>query len=296
MYLSYFGLKDRPFRITPDATRLFMTKQYEAAIESFQYAISERLGFMVLTGEVGTGKTTMTRDLMSRLDDTDVATALLLNPLLSVPELLRAINRDFGIPVRVLSPQRQIESLNKKLLEWHGKGRSAVVIVDESQNLSFEALEMIRMLGNLETEHEKLVQVLLVGQPELERQLASHELRQLRQRIAVHAALKPLSYTEMLRYIGHRLTVAGGQGKIYFDSKAYKRIFKITGGVPRLINMLCERCLMAAYAAGSATVTKKLVKSAQADLYGGGLVTEPRWKFWKRRASSVAASTRMGFD
>lgn len=280
MYLAYFGLEEPPFRITPDTKYLFFTHQHEAAVDSLIYAIEGRMGFAVLTGEVGSGKTTLTRYILSRLGD-NVETALLINPLLSVPELLQAINRDFGIPSRILSPQRLIQSLNKHLLELHRAGKTAVVVIDESQNLSLEALEMIRMLSNLETEQSKLVQILLVGQPELERKLAGHAMRQLRQRVTVHVVLTALSLLETVRYIAHRLTLAGGKEKIYFEPSSYKYLHRVTQGYPRLINLVCDRALTAAFAADTKLITKMIIQRAQADLRMTTLAP-PLWHFWRR--------------
>ncbi|MBI2345920.1 MAG: AAA family ATPase [Deltaproteobacteria bacterium] len=279
MYLAYFGFRERPFSVTPDASYFFMTKQYEAALDTLLFAIRERLGFMVLTGEVGTGKTTLSRELLNRLDES-VATAMLVNPLLSVPELLQAINRDFGNPVRILSPQRQIESLNKFLLKLHAARHTALVIVDESQNLSFEALEMIRMLSNLETDKAKLLQILLVGQPELDKKLAGHALRQLRQRIVTRSSLQPLQFLEMVRYITHRLTLAGGKGRVYIEPGAYRLLYRRTDGIPRLINMLCDRALTAAYVLDTPIITKGVMRQAVRDLQGWS--EAPGWQFWKR--------------
>lgn len=280
MYLSYFGLQEVPFRITPDTRYLFMTQQYESALTSLEYAITQRMGFLVLTGEVGTGKTTLTRQLLQQLGP-DVATALLLNPLLSPQELLRSINRDLGVSVRSQSLDRQLEALNDFLLKLHREEKTALVVIDECQNLSFESLEMVRMLSNLETDQAKLVQILLVGQPELERKLASHELRQLRQRVGVHVALRPLSYMEMVRYISHRLSLAGGQSRIYFEPAAYRAIFRRTKGYPRLVNLLCDRALMAAYAGDTVFIGAAVIRRAYRDLYPRrAWLTLPAW--WRR--------------
>lgn len=278
MYLAYFGFNERPFNVTPDVKYFFMTKQHESALDTLLYAIRERLGFLVLTGEVGTGKTTLSRELFTRIDDR-VETALLVNPLLSVPELLQAINRDFGNHVRILSPQRQIESLNKFLLKLHEAGRTALVVIDESQNLSFEALEMVRMLSNLETDKAKLLQILLIGQPELDRKLESHQLRQLRQRVATHCRLQPLNFLEMVRYITHRLTLAGGKGRVYIEPAAYRAIFRHTRGYPRLVNSLCDRALTAAYVQDTPLIARAAVRQALRDLQGWARV--PMWQFWK---------------
>jgi general secretion pathway protein A len=225
------------------------------------------MGFSMLTGEVGTGKTLLTRAVLARLDKT-VETALLVNPLLSVPELLKAITKDFGIPVRFNSPQKQIEALNRFLLGIASEGRNALVIIDEAQNLSVEALEMVRMLTNLETETMKLLQILLVGQPELLRKLRSHELRQLDQRITTRYNLTPLSQVDMMRYINHRICIAGGGGKVFFDPSAYKLIYKETEGYPRLINILCDKAMMAAYVKEIFIITKAEVQAAICDWKG----------------------------
>ncbi len=201
-------------------------------------------------------------------------TALLVNPLLSVPELLLAINRDFGCATKLLTPQRQIESLNKFLLKQAEAGRNAIVVIDEAQNLSVEALEMIRMLTNLETDRAKLLQIILVGQPELMKKLSTYELRQLNQRITVRCNLAPLKFIEMMRYINHRIVLAGGVNKVFFDASAYKEIWRVSGGVPRLVNIVCDRSLTAAYVADTALLDKNVVKKAVEDL--GGITPAPR--------------------
>lgn len=279
MYLAYFGFHERPFNVTPDATYFFMTQQYESALDTLLYAVQQRLGFSVLTGEVGTGKTTLSRELLNRLD-ASVETAMLVNPLLSVPELLQAINRDFGISVRILSPQRQIEALNRFLLKLHAAGKTALVMIDESQNLSFEALEMVRMLTNIETDKAKLLQVLLIGQPELDKKLASHALRQLRQRIATRCRLEPLGFMEMVRYITHRMTRAGGKGRVYIEPAAYRAVYRHSHGFPRLVNVLCDRMLTAGYVLDTPLITKPVVRQAIKDLDGWSI--GPVWQFWKR--------------
>lgn len=279
MYLKFFGLSERPFSLTPDIQYLYLGKQHERALDTLMYGINERMGFMLLTGEVGAGKTTLSRALLSRLDPS-VATALLVNPLLSVPELLKAITKDFGIPVRYNSPQKQIDALNRFLLRLGSEGRNALVVIDEAQNLSLESLEMLRMLTNLETDKMKLLQIMLVGQPELLKKLATHELRQLEQRITTRAHLVPFSEIEMMRYINHRLSIAGGSGKIFFNTDAYKVVFRHTKGYPRLIHVLCDRALMAAFVRESYVVDKKAVKSAIRDWKGER--SRSPWQFFRR--------------
>lgn len=279
MYLNFFGLSERPFSITPDIQYLYLGRQHEQALDMMLYGINERLGFLLLTGEVGAGKTTLSRALLARLNS-NVATALLVNPLLSVPELLKSITRDFGIPVRYNSPQKQIDALNRFLLNLNAENRNALVIVDEAQNLSFEALEALRMLTNLETAKTKLLQILLVGQPELLKRLSSRELRQLDQRITARYHLKPLTEVEMMRYINHRINVAGGAGKIFFDRSAYRQIYRESNGYPRIIHLLCDRALMAAFVRESFVIDRLAVKSAIADWKGG---REPSpWQFLRR--------------
>ena len=279
MYLKFFGLNERPFAITPDIQYLYLGKQHEQALDTLMYGINQRLGFSLLTGEVGAGKTTLSRALLARLPGS-VATALLVNPLLSVPEMLKAITKDFGIPVRYNSPQKQIDALNRFLLKQAEEGRNALVVVDEAQNLSMEALESLRMLTNLETDKTKLLQILLVGQPELLKRLRSHELRQLDQRITTRYHLVALSQVEMMRYLNHRICIAGGGGKVFFDPKAYKLIYSETKGYPRLINLLCDRALMAAYVRESYVVDRPAVKAAIADWKGRNIVSP--WQSLRR--------------
>ncbi len=278
MYLKFFGLREKPFSITPDVSYLYLGRQYEQALDTLNYGISERSGMLMLTGEVGTGKTLLSRVLLSRLDPS-IATALLVNPLMSVPELLKAINKDFGVPTRINSPQKQIEALNNFLIKLSEKGKNALVVIDEAQNLTFEALEAIRMLTNLETAQSKLLQVLLVGQPELLRKLQSHELRQLNQRITSRYHLEALSQVEMMRYINHRIYVAGGSGGLFFDPSICKTIYKVTKGYPRLINIICDKAMMASYVRGSNVVDSHAVKLAVADWKGNRKFSP--WEFLK---------------
>lgn len=265
MYLEFFNFSEKPFSLTPDSKFLFLTKQFETALEILRYSVTERLGFSVLSGEVGTGKTTITREFLNQLDDS-VEYALLVNPMMSIGELLRAINKDFGIPVKNNSPERLLESLNKFLIKQYEKGKNSLLIIDEAQNLSFESLEMIRMLSNIETSKAKLLQIILVGQPELMVKLKSYKVRQLNQRITMRCKLNSLSMIETVRYINHRIVLAGGMNKVFFDPKVYKVIFKYTKGYPRLINILCDRILMAAFVASTGTISQNVVRKAVKDL------------------------------
>ncbi|MFA4874719.1 MAG: AAA family ATPase [bacterium] len=279
MYLKFFGLAERPFAITPDIQYLYLGKQHEQALDTLLYGINQRLGIVMLTGEVGSGKTMITRALLSRMPET-VATALIVNPILSVTELLQAITKDFGICVRQPSPQKQIDALNKFLLARAEQGNNALVVVDEAQNLSTESLEALRMLTNLETAKHKLMQIMLVGQPELLRKLKTHELRQLDQRITARFDLAPLTELEMMRYITHRLCTAGGGGRVFFDPKACRIAHAESKGLPRAVNLICDRALMAAFVHGTCMVDKNMMRMAIAD-WRGRQAASP-WGFIKR--------------
>lgn len=282
MYLEFFGFSEQPFSITPDSHFLFLGKQHELALSSITYNIKERMGFSLLTGEVGAGKTTLARALLGRLDE-KVKTSLVINPLLSVTELLRTINKDFGINVRVNSPQKQIEALNGFLLKRAENDQNALVVIDEAQDLTNESLEAVRLLTNLETDKHKLLQILLVGQPELLTRLERHDLRQLNQRITVRFHLEPLDFSEMMRYINHRICTAGGGGKVFFDPKAYRMIHRETKGFPRLINIICDRSLMAAYVRETSIVDMETVSAAIADWKGRRRFSP--WQYFRRFCS-----------
>jgi len=267
MYLHYFGLPEYPFELTPNTQFLFLSKQYEESLECLLYAIRERKGFATLIGEIGTGKTTLCRELLSRLDDT-VATSLLFNPLLDTKNLIKSINRDFGCNTnRDDDLNDHIHELNNFLLLLNQNGKNAVVVIDEAQNLSRESLEVIRMLSNLETENQKLLQIILVGQPELDERLHSYELRQLNQRITIRCEFRELNLPETKDYILHRLSKANLKpGSLFFNQSAIKAIYKFSNGVPRLINMLGDRALLTAYVKSERVINKQIVKTALADL------------------------------
>jgi general secretion pathway protein A len=276
VYLQYFNLREEPFNITPDPRFLFGTEQHEAALESLLYGISNGKGFGMLTGEIGTGKTTVCRALLNRLDaNTDVS--VILNPLLSVGGLIRAINDDFGNPIASERVEYQLAGLNKYLLDRADKRKNALVLIDEAQNLSIEALEMTRLLSNLETDRRKLLQIVLVGQPELETTLQSHQLRQLNQRISVRQRLGALSQRQLRDYIYHRISIAGGGGHLTFEPSAIAKIHAHTKGFPRLTNILCDRSLLAAYAKRTRRIDKHTVKEAIKDINGK---QKAWWRIW----------------
>ncbi|HLD43984.1 MAG TPA: AAA family ATPase [bacterium] len=261
MYEAFFGFDEKPFTHTPNTKFLYLSEQHEEVLKTLLYGLESRIGFMLLTGEVGSGKTTTIRTLLN-IVGSSIETCFIFNPLVNTLDLLRSINRDFGNEWETDSLQKQIDTLNQYLLKLCGEGKTAAVIVDESQNLSFEALEMIRMLSNLETESEKLLNIILVGQPELEEKLATPQLRQLSQRIQIHVKLKPLGLAETSGYIQHRLNISGPKVAAYFEKTAVKKIFKRSRGIPRLINSICDLSLMAAFCLNTRVIDDKVLSRA----------------------------------
>ena len=245
MYEAFFGFSERPFALTPNTKYLYLSEHHEGVLRTLLYGIERHYGFMMLTGEVGSGKTTTVRALLNLMAES-VETSVILNPLVSTLDLLKSINRDFGNEYEFESVQKQLEILNHDLLQIRNEQKTAVVIIDEAQNLSFEALEMTRMLSNLETESQKLINIILVGQPELESRLAHHELRQLAQRIQIHLKLAPLNLDQTSDYILHHLVKSGDRVVASFEKNAIQSIYKNTKGIPRLINNLCDLSLLAA--------------------------------------------------
>jgi general secretion pathway protein A len=275
MYTSYFGLKENPFSMTPDTRYLFLSPQHSEALNHLLYGINEKKGFMVITGGIGTGKTTICRKLLSILDQS-VNSALIFNPSLSEMELLATINQEFGVKSGLgrKTRKRYTDALNKFLLKNFSAGRNAVLLIDEAQNLSRGVLEQIRMLSNLETEREKLLQIVLIGQPELEKLLTSPSLRQLNERITVRYNLTPFSCHQEKDYIKHRLAVAGGnKGVPLFSNQAYRKINSYSRGIPRRINAICDRALLIAYSKDSNSINRKLVREAVSDI-GSGYLTD----------------------
>lgn len=262
MYLDFFSFAEKPFDITPATRFFYLSPQHEEIIDTLYYGIQERRGFLLFTGEIGTGKTSSLRVLLNRLDAT-TETALVINPLLSTLDLLRAIAHDFGIEApRNDSIQDTIAALNSFLLGRAREKKNAVVIIDEAQDLSPQSLEMVRLLSNLETESHKLLQLILTGQPELLTKLNQYELRQLRQRIQIECQLRPMNLEDTKEYVLHRLRVAAPKCCLVFEPSALKRIHEYSAGIPRLINTLGELSLMAAYVGETHIITKKIVDTA----------------------------------
>ncbi len=268
MYTQYFGLREPVFSITPDPVFLYLSPQHREALAHLLYGVSAGGGFVLLTGEVGTGKTTLCRAFLEQLPG-DVDLALVLNPNLSVVELLKTVCREFGIEVGVSesSVKDLVDRLNQSLLRAHSEGRRSILLIDEAQNLSAEVLEEIRLLTNLETDKRKLLQIFLVGQPELRDLLGQSRLRQLAQRITARFHLRPLGAWETGEYVRHRLAVAGVERRL-FSRAALRRLHRLSGGVPRLINNLCDRALLGAYARRRQQVGWRMIGQAARELAG----------------------------
>ena len=289
MYTQFFGLTEKPFSITPDPRYLYMSQRHADALAHLLYGISESGGFIQLTGEVGTGKTTLVRSLFEQLpDEADVA--LILNPELTTEEFLTAISEELGIKVSGdRSVKALIDGLNAYLLDAHGRGRRTVLIVDEAQNLGSELLEQVRLLTNLETPKQKLLQIILIGQPELREVLSRADMRQVAQRVTGRYHLEPLNQADTTKYVKHRMRVAGASGNV-FRPAAIREIFRRSKGVPRLINVVADRALLAGYAQESRSIDRRLVRRAAAEVFG-----ERRSGAWRRRlAAGVAAAALAG--
>ena len=268
MYKEYFGLKEDPFSIAPDPQFLYMSDRHREALAHLIYGVKADSGFVLLTGEVGTGKTTVCRCLLGQLPENSEI-AFILNPKLSVIELLATICDELEIfyPAGNSSVKVFIDLINIYLIDAHGQGKHTVLIIDEAQNLSVDVLEQIRLLTNLETDKRKLLQVIMLGQPELNWMLEQSELRQLAQRVTARYHLEPLSREEMEGYLSHRLAVAGVERPL-FPAKTVNKLYGLTGGVPRVINLLCDRALLGAYVKGLNIVTPALLAEAAGEVFG----------------------------
>jgi len=288
MYLSFFGLNEKPFAITPDPRYLYLSERHAEALAHLLYGINEAGGFVQLTGEVGTGKTTTIRSLLAQTPK-NAEVALILNPRMTAPEFLLTICEEIGIGVpddAMDSLKDLVDILNDYLLKAHAGGRRVVLVVDEAQNLATEVLEQVRLLTNLETNTQKLLQIILIGQPELRELLSRNELRQLAQRVTGRYHLDPLSVDETAAYVRHRLRVAGATTDI-FTAPALREVYRLSGGVPRVVNVIADRALLGAYTQDRHRVAGGLVRDAAAEVFGRKFA--PPWLPWAGAAAAGLA-------
>ncbi|MFA5143028.1 MAG: AAA family ATPase [Candidatus Omnitrophota bacterium] len=265
MYEKYYGFTDKPFNLTPDSKFFFASPKHEEALSCLLLAISERNGFVVITGEIGSGKTTVCRTLLNRLDPT-TKVALVLNTHLGKKELLLTVLEDLGIEYRSTSKTHLLAALNKYLIEQASKDVNVVLIIDEAQNLTPAVIEEVRMLSNLETETEKLIQIVLMGQPELRAKLMLPKLEQFRQRVVLHYHLEALNYDETSQYIKHRLVKAGNKEADIFTEGAIDAVYKFSNGVPRLVNLVCHNALISGLVAESRHISVDIVRETLTNL------------------------------
>jgi general secretion pathway protein A len=289
MYTSFFGLNEKPFSITPDPRYLFMSERHTEALAHLIYGVRETGGFIQLTGEVGTGKTTLARSLLQQVPDTaDVA--VILNPQLSRNEFLSAICEELAVPLpqTANSLKTLTNALNTYLLRNYSRGRRTILIVDEAQNLRIDVLEQVRLLTNLETAKQKLLQIILIGQPELREILSRNDMRQLAQRITGRYHLEPLSREETATYIDHRLKVAGAVIPIFSDA-AKRELYRLSKGVPRMVNVIADRALLGAFTRELHQVTPKLLRKAASEVLDQGVTTLAPWYRWGQAAATIAS-------
>ena len=300
MYYEHFGLKENPFHTTPDPRYLYLSRGHQEAMDHLVYGITQRKGFVMITGGVGTGKTTLLRSLLADLDR-NVKTALIINPFLSAEDLLPTICDEFGIQAPE-SPGKKgfLDAINTFLLDSFSQGRNVVLLLDEAQNLSRDVLEQVRILSNLETDKEKLLQIVLVGQEELVHLLGLNEMRQINERIVVRYSLDALDFEDVKAYIQHRMMVAGCKGRIPFTTGAYKALFSLSQGIPRRINAICDRSLLAAYSRNLKQIDKNLIIQAAREVTGHTPASlsdnRPSWPYISLMAAlAMAAVLGVGY-
>ncbi len=289
--MNFFNLVGEPFNITPDPAFLFLSPSHKEALGSIIYGIEMRKGFVSISGEVGTGKTTIIRACLERMNRDKMKLAYIFNPNISFKELLEDVFQELGIRPKHTDVHGMVKQLHKFLIVEYRAGRNVILIVDEAQNMPVETLENLRILSNLETTTNKLLQIVLVGQPELEQKLHSNALRQLRQRIAVRTAMRCLSHRESLEYIFYRLSLVSPEGNEVFSKRALKQLILESGGVPRVINILCDNALIAAYGYQQRPVSLRIVNEVLADYFSRSPV---RIEKYERSPSEVARKEPTG--
>jgi general secretion pathway protein A len=277
MYTRFYGFKERPFEINPDPDFLFLSENHREALAHLTYAANERKGFTVITGEVGTGKTTIVRAFLSQLNG-KVKTAYIFNPKLTSIDFLRYICEDLGLKEEKLSKGQYIAQLHNFLLERYSRNEQVILIVDEAQNLTSTLLEEVRLLTNLETSKNKLLQVMLIGQPELNKTLNDHQFRQLKQRVSLRYHLQPLNKEETKKYIENRLIRAGAVDPHFFTNKALEKIYAYSKGIPRLINITCDNAFLTGFAAGRKIIGDRIIKEVINKLEGRSIPDKKRFR------------------
>lgn len=279
MYIDFYRFREKPFNLTPDPRFVFLSKNHKEAFAHLLFGIQNHAGFILLTGEVGSGKTTVLRTFLSQLDADHHRTALIFNPCLSPADLLKNINREFGIPADLSNASSLLDSLNQFLLKENAEGRTVVLVIDEAQDLETAVLEQIRLISNLETDRDKLIQIVLSGQPELLQILNRSEMRQLNQRITVRYHLQPMDFLDSVHYIHHRLELAGGRSERIFTHRALKRIYRYSGGLPRLINAACDRALLTGYARDKTKIDSRITAAGIKDTEKQAGTDARPWRF-----------------
>ena len=284
MYCDYFGFSEKPFTITPNPHFVFLSSIHREAYARLLYGVDSHAGFIALTGEVGTGKTTLLRTLLTQLDPGKYTSALIFNPCMSGEQLLAGVCREFGIVAEERNRSGYLDALNRFLIDQNSVGRTVVLVIDEAQNLEPDVLEQVRMISNLETERDKLIQIILAGQPEFNDVLRRHDLRQLNQRITVRCRLTPMKLDDTAHYINHRLRISGSRIPDIFSRAAVKRIYRFSYGTPRLINVVCEQALVMAWTREIRSISPSIVAEVIAELqtdgdYEGFLSRIYRWLF-----------------
>jgi general secretion pathway protein A len=280
MYENFFGFKEKPFKLVPNPDYLFLSKSHEEALAHLNYALSQGDGFVEITGEVGTGKTTLCRAFLENLNDDTIA-AYIFNPKLGPRQLIKTINDELGIPYKTDNTKDLIDNLNNFLMRQKIHRKKVILLIDEAQNLSKNVLEQLRLLSNLETSKEKLLQIILVGQPELSEALNSYELRQLGQRITLRYHLSPLNFRETIDYIQYRISIAAQKSGLKFDRAAYRPIYRYSLGIPRLINITCDRVLLTAFGLGRHKITGNIARASVKELKSRGTVKRFQLPDWK---------------
>ena len=288
MYSRFWGFREKPFRQVPNPDFLFLSATHEEALAHLDYAVAEGEGFLMITGEVGTGKSTLCRSFFQKLDP-GVACAYIFNSKLDPVQLLRSINTEFGIPAEAGTPHELIDILNAFLIGKRASGQKVVIVIDEAQNLPVESLEQVRLLSNLETTQEKLLQLVLVGQPELAEAIDSFELRQLGQRIHLACYLRPLSFDETVQYIQHRINLVSQKPQMPFAKGALRAIYAFSNGVPRLVNTACDRMLLAGYLKNRSRITDRMAVKMIEELHSRGRLRKPLVS-WAKVAVPVSAT------